>query len=67
MITANALICGKKIQLVVIKIMSLGYITYDSDRTRGSNHGDLAWSTMLSIINEPLGQEFGGGGFAMEF
>ncbi|MGG2142613.1 hypothetical protein [Symbiopectobacterium sp. RP] len=26
MITANALICGKKIQLIVIKIMSLGYM-----------------------------------------
>ncbi|MGG2142148.1 hypothetical protein [Symbiopectobacterium sp. RP] len=26
MITANALICGKKIQLIVIKIISLGYI-----------------------------------------
>ncbi|MGG2141530.1 hypothetical protein [Symbiopectobacterium sp. RP] len=25
MITANTLICGKKIQLIVIKIMSLGY------------------------------------------
>ncbi|MGG2140196.1 hypothetical protein [Symbiopectobacterium sp. RP] len=25
MITANALICGKKIQLIVIKIISLGY------------------------------------------
>ncbi|MGG2140326.1 hypothetical protein [Symbiopectobacterium sp. RP] len=25
MITANALICVKKIQLIVIKIMSLGY------------------------------------------
>ncbi|MGG2140799.1 hypothetical protein [Symbiopectobacterium sp. RP] len=25
MITPNALICGKKIQLIVIKIMSLGY------------------------------------------
>ncbi|MGG2140400.1 hypothetical protein [Symbiopectobacterium sp. RP] len=25
MITHNALICGKKIQLIVIKIMSLGY------------------------------------------
>ncbi|MGG2143049.1 hypothetical protein [Symbiopectobacterium sp. RP] len=25
MITANALVCGKKIQLIVIKIMSLGY------------------------------------------
>ncbi|MGG2142709.1 hypothetical protein [Symbiopectobacterium sp. RP] len=30
MITANALICGKKIQLIVIKIMSLGY-TYALD------------------------------------
>ncbi|MGG2140538.1 hypothetical protein [Symbiopectobacterium sp. RP] len=28
MITANALICGKKIQLIVIKIMSLGYIRF---------------------------------------
>ncbi|MGG2142052.1 hypothetical protein [Symbiopectobacterium sp. RP] len=28
MITANALICGKKIQLIVIKIMSLGYIRW---------------------------------------
>ncbi|MGG2142445.1 hypothetical protein [Symbiopectobacterium sp. RP] len=27
MITANALICDKKIQLIVIKIMSLGYKT----------------------------------------
>ncbi|MGG2141558.1 hypothetical protein [Symbiopectobacterium sp. RP] len=25
MITSNALICGKKIQLIVIKIMSLSY------------------------------------------
>ncbi|MGG2142594.1 hypothetical protein [Symbiopectobacterium sp. RP] len=25
MITVNALICGKKIQIIVIKIMSLGY------------------------------------------
>ncbi|MGG2142485.1 hypothetical protein [Symbiopectobacterium sp. RP] len=31
MITANALICGKKIQLIVIKIMSLGYI-FPADR-----------------------------------
>ncbi|MGG2140620.1 hypothetical protein [Symbiopectobacterium sp. RP] len=31
MITANALICSKKIQLIVIKIMSLGY----SDRHLG--------------------------------
>ncbi|MGG2140320.1 hypothetical protein [Symbiopectobacterium sp. RP] len=33
MITANALICGKKIQLIVIKIMSLGYIQFDGGKT----------------------------------
>ncbi|MEN3258508.1 terminase family protein [Sodalis endosymbiont of Spalangia cameroni] len=45
-----------------------GFITYDTDRARGVSHGDLAWATMLAIINEPLGQEKGdGGGFAMEF
>lgn len=44
-----------------------GFITYDTDRSRGISHGDLAWATMLAIINEPLGQEAGGGGFAMEF
>lgn len=44
-----------------------GFITYDTDRARGISHGDLAWATMLAIINEPLGQESGGGGFAMEF
>lgn len=44
-----------------------GFITYDTDRSRGVSHGDLAWANMLAIINEPLGQENGGGGFAMEF
>jgi len=44
-----------------------GFITYDTDRSRGVSHGDLAWATMLAIINEPLGQESGNGGFAMEF
>lgn len=45
-----------------------GFITYDTDRSRGISHGDLAWATMLAIINEPLGQEKdGSGGFAMEF
>ncbi|MGG2140116.1 hypothetical protein [Symbiopectobacterium sp. RP] len=34
MITANALICGKKIQLIVIKIMSLGYRLPASSRWR---------------------------------
>ncbi len=45
-----------------------GFITYDTDRTRGVSHGDLAWATMLAVINEPLGQEQGGDdGFVMEF
>lgn len=44
-----------------------GFITYDTDRARGVSHGDLAWANMLAIINEPLGQESGSGGFAMEF
>lgn len=42
-----------------------GMITYDTDRSRGVSHGDLAWATMLAIINEPLGKESGGDGFAM--
>lgn len=42
-----------------------GFMTYETDRSRGVSHGDMAWATMLSIINEPLGQESGGGGFAM--
>lgn len=44
-----------------------GIVTYDTDRSRGVSHGDMAWATMLSITNEPLGQESGGGGFAMEW
>lgn len=44
-----------------------GFITYDTDRSRGVSHGDLAWANMLAIINEPLGLESGSGGFAMEF
>lgn len=45
-----------------------GQITYDTDRARGINHGDLAWANMLAIINEPIGRENGGGGGSvMEF
>ncbi len=36
-----------------------GVVTYDTDRSRGVSHGDLAWATMLATINEPLGQEGG--------
>lgn len=45
-----------------------GQITYDTDRARGVSHGDLAWATMLAVINEPIGRENGGGGGSvMEF
>ncbi|MGP3147294.1 terminase large subunit domain-containing protein, partial [Serratia bockelmannii] len=37
-----------------------GIMTYESDRARGSNHGDLAWATMNALINEPLGAESAG-------
>ncbi|HAF2461212.1 TPA: helix-turn-helix domain-containing protein [Salmonella enterica] len=36
-----------------------GFITYDTDRSRGVSHGDLAWANMLAVINEPLGDEDG--------
>ncbi|MGG2140360.1 hypothetical protein [Symbiopectobacterium sp. RP] len=45
MITANALICGKKIQLIVIKIMSLGYKDLAA-QTVGSCHKQ--WRISLS-------------------
>ncbi|WP_134810300.1 terminase [Shigella boydii] len=34
-----------------------GFITYETDRARGISHGDLAWVTMLAVINEPIGGE----------
>jgi uncharacterized protein YjcR len=40
-----------------------GTLTYESDRSRGSNHGDLAWSAMHALFNEPLGAEAGGDSF----
>ncbi len=44
-----------------------GTLTFESDRSRGSNHGDLAWSAMHALFNEPLGAEADGDGFVMEF
>lgn len=45
-----------------------GFITYDTDRSRGVSHGDLAWANMLAVINEPLGDEDGAvRSFVMEF
>ncbi len=44
-----------------------GFMTYDTDRSRGVSHGDLAWANMLAIINEPLGAESGGGSSVSEF
>ncbi|WP_140920804.1 terminase large subunit domain-containing protein [Limnobaculum xujianqingii] len=44
--------------MTVRKIVTPGGITtYESDRSRGSNHGDLAWATMQCIYNEPIGVE----------
>ncbi|BEO19666.1 terminase [Serratia marcescens] len=37
-----------------------GQISYESDRTNGSNHGDLAWACMHALINEPIGSDAGG-------
>ncbi|HFW2889573.1 TPA: oxidoreductase, partial [Salmonella enterica subsp. enterica serovar Potsdam] len=45
-----------------------GFITYDTDRSRGVSHGDLAWANMLAVINEPLGDDDGAvKSFVMEF
>ncbi|MCU6592460.1 terminase large subunit domain-containing protein [Klebsiella pneumoniae subsp. ozaenae] len=44
-----------------------GLITYDTDRSRGVSHGDVAWATMLATINEPLGQEGGSGMTVTEY
>ena len=51
------------------KVTAGGVITYQSDRARGSNHGDLAWATMQGIYNEPIGAEVTGdnGSFVEEF
>ncbi|MGG2141036.1 hypothetical protein [Symbiopectobacterium sp. RP] len=46
MITANALICGKKIQLIVIKIMSLGYMLNQTLLNSDDQHGHRSiWRT----------------------
>ncbi|MDB6372285.1 terminase family protein [Photorhabdus bodei] len=37
-----------------------GQVSYESDRTSGSNHGDLAWACMHALFNEPLGSDAGG-------
>ena len=44
-----------------------GVMTYESDRARGSNHGDLAWATMHALINEPIGAEMAAEGGVWEF
>lgn len=55
--------------MTVRKVTAGGVITYQSDRARGSNHGDLAWATMQGIYNEPIGAEVTGdnGSFVEEF
>lgn len=44
-----------------------GVVTYESDRKKGSNHGDLAWATMHAVYNEPMGAETATEGFVMEY
>ena len=34
-----------------------GIVTYASDRTRGVDHGDIAWSVMNVLYAEPIGSE----------
>lgn len=55
--------------MTVRKVAAGGVITYQSDRARDSNHGDLAWATMQGIYNEPIGAEVTGdnGSFVEEF
>lgn len=55
--------------MTVRKVIAGGVITYQSDRARGSNHGDLAWATIQGIYNEPIGAEVTGdnGSFVQEF
>lgn len=45
-----------------------GFITYDTDRSRGVSHGDLAWANMLAVSIEPLGgDDASAKSFVMEF
>ncbi|UJD79831.1 helix-turn-helix domain-containing protein [Serratia rubidaea] len=44
-----------------------GMITYDTDRSRGVSHGDLAWATMLAVVNEPMGQDGSNSMTVMEY
>lgn len=41
------------------KVTAGGIETYASDRTRGNNHGDIAWATMNAIYNEPISGDGG--------
>lgn len=45
-----------------------GIVTYESDRVRGQDHGDLAWATMNVLSNEPISSVSGGhDSFVSEF
>lgn len=37
-----------------------GIVTYKSARTRGIDHGDIAWAIMNVLLREPLGSDTGG-------
>ncbi|MBI0277281.1 oxidoreductase [Hafnia alvei] len=51
------------------KVTDGGIVTYESARTRGNNHGDLAWATLHVLYNEPISSDSGGsdGASVMEF
>ncbi|MBD2785953.1 helix-turn-helix domain-containing protein [Xenorhabdus sp. DI] len=37
-----------------------GVVTYDADRTRGIDHGDIAWAIMNVLYGEPISSDSGG-------
>lgn len=37
-----------------------GVVTYQTRRTRGTDHGDVAWAVMNVLCREPLGSDSGG-------
>ncbi|MCC8379555.1 terminase large subunit domain-containing protein [Xenorhabdus sp. PB30.3] len=37
-----------------------GVVTYDADRTRGIDHGDIAWAVMNVLHGEPISSDSGG-------
>ncbi|WP_387690959.1 terminase large subunit domain-containing protein [Photorhabdus sp. RM71S] len=51
------------------KIITQGsVVTYDANRTRGADHGDIAWAVMNALYAEPISSDAGTNeSFVMEF